>query len=268
MPRPFSAYAVLELEPGADRAAVEAAYRRLIKLHHPDRSGGDGQRAAEINRAYFELRSLPAPPWVEAPQAHPRRARSKPRRSRKHRWLLALLVLVPLALVRGDWREQAPRWASDAALAGAPPAARPHGAKSSALDVPIHGSMVADAVYEAIRLVERGDESALVEASRACHRRMRAKPGTAQFDRCAAFDTAVVALEDRDPNRDSGPFNASSVTARQMTAASLLSNDYLAIERRLNRIRSEVEMALAPPRAPAPPILAEFPEEAAAGAEP
>ena len=49
-------------EPGADRAAIEQAYRELIKHYHPDRSGGDAARAAEINRAYFELRQPPASP--------------------------------------------------------------------------------------------------------------------------------------------------------------------------------------------------------------
>jgi DnaJ family protein A protein 1 len=49
-------YAVLGLKPGADRDAIEQAYRSLIKRYHPDREGGDGKRAAEINRAYFELR--------------------------------------------------------------------------------------------------------------------------------------------------------------------------------------------------------------------
>src|SRR6476646_6043339 len=56
-----SAYAVLGLEPGADSAAVERAYKRLIKQHHPDREGGDGTRAAEINRAYRELRGIRNP---------------------------------------------------------------------------------------------------------------------------------------------------------------------------------------------------------------
>ncbi len=51
-----SAFTVLGLEPGANGAAVDEAYRRLIKLYHPDRSGGDAARAADINRAYFELR--------------------------------------------------------------------------------------------------------------------------------------------------------------------------------------------------------------------
>src|SRR3954447_10804636 len=52
-----SAYAALGLEPGADASAVERAYKRLIKQYHPDREGGDGTRAAEINRAYRQLRS-------------------------------------------------------------------------------------------------------------------------------------------------------------------------------------------------------------------
>src|SRR5690242_2900382 len=51
-----SALAVLGLKSGADTAAIEQAYKKLIKLHHPDREGGDATRAAEINRAYRELR--------------------------------------------------------------------------------------------------------------------------------------------------------------------------------------------------------------------
>src|SRR5256885_4115821 len=51
-----SSYAALGLEPGADPAAIERAYKRLIKLYHPDRQGGDAKRASEINRAYRELR--------------------------------------------------------------------------------------------------------------------------------------------------------------------------------------------------------------------
>ena len=54
-----SAYAALGLEPGANAAAVERAYKKLIKQHHPDREGGDASRAAEINRAYRDLREPP-----------------------------------------------------------------------------------------------------------------------------------------------------------------------------------------------------------------
>src|SRR5690348_915215 len=52
-----SAFAVLGLEPGADGAAIDQAYRRLIKLHHPDREGGNPERAKEIIHAYRELRA-------------------------------------------------------------------------------------------------------------------------------------------------------------------------------------------------------------------
>src|SRR5688500_12453338 len=48
--------AVLGLEPGADRRAIDDAFKNLMKQHHPDRAGGDGARAAEIIRAYRALR--------------------------------------------------------------------------------------------------------------------------------------------------------------------------------------------------------------------
>ena len=47
---PEEAYAVLGLEPGADEAAIRAAYHRLIAAAHPDR-GGSNWLAAKINRA-------------------------------------------------------------------------------------------------------------------------------------------------------------------------------------------------------------------------
>src|SRR3954447_12331417 len=51
-----SAYSTLGLSAGADWDAIERAYKKLIKRYHPDRAGGDAGRAAEINRAYRELR--------------------------------------------------------------------------------------------------------------------------------------------------------------------------------------------------------------------
>src|SRR4051794_24046396 len=52
-----SAYAALGLEPGADAAAIERAYKTLIKRYHPDRADGDAGRATEIIHAYRELRA-------------------------------------------------------------------------------------------------------------------------------------------------------------------------------------------------------------------
>ena len=52
-------YGVLGLEPGASRADITTAYRRLAKEWHPDRRGGDeaDRRMAEINGAYDLLRA-------------------------------------------------------------------------------------------------------------------------------------------------------------------------------------------------------------------
>ena len=68
----------------------------------------------------------------------------------------------------------------------------------------------------------------------------------ANLDRCAAFDDAVVQLQDRDPLRDQGPFSELAVTGRQWNGASALSDDYLAIDGRLDKIRLRVELSLAP----------------------
>ena len=57
MERPYSLYDVLNVSPGAPTAAIEAAYRALMKKHHPDQAGpGSGDRAAEINAAFSVLR--------------------------------------------------------------------------------------------------------------------------------------------------------------------------------------------------------------------
>ncbi|HYJ29879.1 MAG TPA: DnaJ domain-containing protein [Allosphingosinicella sp.] len=57
MERPFSLYADLRVPPDAPPAAIEWAYRKLMKRHHPDHAGPDSAaRAAEINAAYSVLR--------------------------------------------------------------------------------------------------------------------------------------------------------------------------------------------------------------------
>lgn len=55
-------HTVLGLKPGASASAIKAAWRRLAREHHPDRSGGDTtvtraatKRMAEINAAYEQL---------------------------------------------------------------------------------------------------------------------------------------------------------------------------------------------------------------------
>ena len=74
-------YAILGLAPGADGAAVAAAYRAEAKRWHPDRGGGEEgeRRMAEINAAYDLLRASAA--HAATPPRHRRR------RERRGTWL-------------------------------------------------------------------------------------------------------------------------------------------------------------------------------------
>ena len=246
-----SAYAVLGLAPGSDAAAIEEAYKRLIKQHHPDREGGDALRAAEINRAYRELRSGSDPDPLEF---HDWRARR-----RRARWPLAVLVagaaVGALVFATGPsvpvsanfWGRPAKVVAGSAAELRAP----------DPIGGPLHTDAIRSGVRDALRLFSSKNEMALTAASRDCGVRFRQDPGTAMLDRCAAFDDAVVGLQDRDPLRDAGAFAPLAVTGRQWSAASQLSDDSLAIDSRLDQIRLKVEMALAPDvPAVAPPAAA------------
>jgi curved DNA-binding protein CbpA len=63
-------YEVLGVPPGASSEELHDAYRRLVKLHHPDHNGGSAEstrRFQEIQEAYSAVRSgkarpRPAPP--------------------------------------------------------------------------------------------------------------------------------------------------------------------------------------------------------------
>ena len=238
-----SAYAALGLGPDADPAAIEQAYKRLIKEHHPDREGGDARRAAEINRAYRELRvgrNLKDPlelneEWAGGP-------------SSRREWpafaLMAaagiaglLLVIGPLGPAADALRSPAiDRLAAGQAKTGA----------GDPMDQPLHVGEIAAAARRAFFLSRTRDEMVLASASRDCHHELRSDPSLLQLDRCAAFDDAVVQLQDRDPLRDQGPFSELAVTGRLWSGATALSEDYVAIDGRLDRIRLQVEVALAP----------------------
>jgi curved DNA-binding protein CbpA len=57
MPGKRDAYEILQIHPSALPEVVEAAYRVLAMLHHPDRNGSpDGSAMAELNWAYATLR--------------------------------------------------------------------------------------------------------------------------------------------------------------------------------------------------------------------
>lgn len=247
-----SAYAILGLEPGAGPVAIEAAYRRLITRFHPDRQGGDAGRAAEINSAYQQLkreygdelgrrRGPPVP-------IQPDRYRQPPP---ARRWGLALVAVAAILVV--SERETVmkrlagmelpvvalPGSAGEAGLRAQPPA--------DLSAVPLDSVGIDRSVLEAVRLTASGGEQALADQSRACHRMFQRDPEPSRLDRCVAFDEAAVALLGGDPFSGRGPFSASAVTARHLGAGRLLSRDTLAVESRLGRIRTQVELSLAPP---------------------
>jgi hypothetical protein len=243
-----SAYAALGLQPGADAIAIERAYKSLIKQHHPDREGGDSARAAEINRAYRELRAELGPKDALVFNY------DEPPEESGGGWvrvaIVLLLALAALLALTGPGSAFMRQLAQPVApsSAGGDAAAAP--TATDTMDQPLHLAAVKGAVREAVAMLGKRDDLALVSTSRECHRTLRIYPSVTQLDRCAAFDDAIVQLQDRDPMWDEGPFSQIAVTGRQWSAASTLSNDYLAIDSRLDRIRVQVELALAPPDPP------------------
>jgi hypothetical protein len=239
-----SAYAALGLEPSADANAIEQAYKRLIKRHHPDREGGDPGQAAEINRAYREIRAerhLRDP--LELNDGGP--DASRPSRA----WVVFALMLASATIgLLASQTPLTPFAELNRANGDHRPVTAPHKMprdQNDPMDQPLHLSAIDDAAREAVRLSRSSDEMGLARTSRDCHHVLRTEPSLSQLDRCTAFDDAVIQLEDRDPLRDQGPFGELAVTGRVWSGASSLSDDSVAIDGRLDRIRLRVELTLA-----------------------
>ena len=254
-----SAYRVLGLEPGAEPAAVEGAYRTLIKRHHPDRPGGDSARAAEINWAYHHIRKAQRASPIRRRPSYPLVRTPPPRvRSRPARWLgLALAVgLAILAFQRSEFEISLaglakPMWR----LTSERPTFVKAAAPAELGDQPLDSDAIDRSVLSASRLASAGDVERLAGLSRRCHSSLRIDPELSRLDQCVAFDEAAVVLLEYNRLDAGGQFSTSAVTSRQLGAARLFSEDYFAIESRLDRIRSHVEFSLAPPDPrPAPPL--------------
>jgi DnaJ-like protein len=235
-----SAYAALGLDPGADSASIEQAYRKLIKKHHPDREGGNTSRAAEIIEAYRAIRAernLKDPLELNEEMGLPGRS--------GRGWVAAAMLLVVAILL---FLILTGPLSSIAQPGGHRPALihRVGGSAADPMDQPLHLAAIDGAALQALELTRTKDEMALSGASRDCHHLLRNAPTILQLDRCAAFDDAVVQLEDRDPLRDQGPFSELAVTGRVWSGASALSDDSVAIDGRLDRIRLRVEEVIAP----------------------
>lgn len=242
-----SAYAALGLKPGALPVQVDEAYRRLIKQYHPDLTGGDGDRAAEINRAYTLLRRQ-GRALTPRRRTIPVRVRQKARTRRSSRmaWFVAIgggalaitAATSDMSRLRHnsgravviDWQPLEP--------AGIPTIASP----LTNFDEPLHMPVIDGAIAEAVKLHSSSDGSGAEEYSRECQNRLRQQPNLAWFDACSAFDEATVTLT----GDDSSEFNGSAVVSREMSAARALSDDVIGADSRLQKIRLRVELQLLP----------------------
>jgi hypothetical protein len=247
-----SAYAALGLRPGAARAEVDEAYRRLIKRHHPDRAGGDSTRAAEINRAYTFLRSEGL---AYGPQARPmpvvQRHAERRRASRRSDWLfvavlLAIVVAGFATMERGGHvsffaRPVQIHWPTiDTSIA-------PRGADPLlSFDEPLHQPVIDSAISQAMKFHSVSDTDGAAIYSRDCQNNLRRERNLAWFDACAAFDEATITLSSDAQLAKMPLFNTSAGIAREMAAAHVLSDDMLGADSRLQQIRSQVELQLLP----------------------
>ena len=240
-----SPYTILGLKPGADRAAVDEAYRRLMKQQHPDLPGGDPAAAADLNTAYAALKTavrderamaaVPTPPIERAPQ--------KRRRGRLAGLLMgavaaAGLYFAPMPVLPVERRDQpvaAPPVRAGAAepLADAPDLRR----------LPDEDAIAA-AVAAAQRLHGGRLEGAAVSFSRSCEDDLKAYASLALLDHCIAFDAASGMLGGRTPN---ARFRAEDMAARHIGAAMRVSADPVLAEDRVSSVRRLAERLLLQP---------------------
>ena len=266
-----ASFAVLGLSPGADRAAVDRAYRALMKRHHPD-LGGDAERAAAINRAYAEITRpgvTAAAPIMAGPdlatamyerRIELRRRAATRRIRRRSRWPWWLLIAALLgffgwtnreALADLAWTLQW-RYFQPAAQTGGVREDEAAAASSDAGNARFSGTPVSEtairaALTETRAAFARGGIGAARDASSLCYQRFAGQPSLAGFDRCVAIDDAVLFVAGA-VVADRGGFGAASLTARQLAAGRLLAGDFDMIEERLDRVRASTLHALQPGR--------------------
>lgn len=245
-----AAYAILGLRPGAGRAEVNDAYRRLMKQHHPDRPGGDANRAAEINRAYTYLRRRLGEP-VRIPVAVPVRRRPTPFRARRLAFLLLFLAVgISALLAARDDRRQFARQAfaivpqfntkaqDDAGVIFDPPLA--------SLNEPVQPEIVQKAIVDAISFHTNDDLAGAAAYSGDCQKSLRRERTLAWFDACAAFDEAMLTLYGDRDLAGTRPFNDSAVIAREVAATRIFADGSLGADAHLHEIRSQVDLAILP----------------------
>jgi hypothetical protein len=219
-----------------------------MKQHHPDRPGGDSDRAAEINRAYTLLRRRLGEP-VRVPMPVPVRRRRR-LGFRQAGWLLALVFVgASVALERQDARRAityaAPFLPLQSADAQSADQREIVASQFSTFDEPVQPEIVQRAVAQAVAFHSARDLAGATTYSSECQKSFQREPNVSWFDTCAAFDEAMLTLGG---NSDGGPgpFNEPSVITRELSAARQLSGDSLGADAHLHQIRSQVDMEILP----------------------
>jgi hypothetical protein len=226
---------VLGLPPGADRAAIEKAYRRLIKQHHPDKAGGDPESAKAVIQAYRDLSRQrdQLPVVVEAPP--------QVREPGRRYWpgLAALaggLFLWLLPWPSAEERRNPPL--PPAAGRSDPMIAEPAPSAAAMARVAPDGPAVEAGVEEARRLVRQSPALAL-RYSRSCAADLDRLPGDALLDHCLAFDLAISAGGNQE-----GWWEPRGMAERQAALARAVLEDDVLAGARVRAVRLQVERLL------------------------
>lgn len=245
-----SAYAILGLRPGAGRAELNNAYRRLMKRHHPDRPGGDADRAAEINRAYTLLRRRLGEP-VRMPVEVPVQRRAGGSRVGRVGWLLTFAIVgAAAALANQDAPSGSLRLGVPALSQWTGPAKADADltdvSRLASFDDPVQQRGVTKAIADAVRFHSGKDIAGAAAYSRECQISLRRERSVGWFDTCAAFDEAMLTLVGGSDQAESGPFDEAAVVTREITASRIVSDDSLGADSHLHQIRSQVDIEILP----------------------
>jgi curved DNA-binding protein CbpA len=277
-------YTLLNVLPDADPVVIEAAYKALIKRHHPDihRHGtivGD-RTAAELNQAYQTLRD----PDRRAAYDADERARQERHRAELARALqppTVRAVTYPSAPEPASAGQRAAAWIGAlgiAALGGAiyllaqgddssvpapiaaasEPAAVPTAKTAQAFrDQPVNRGEIEAAVSEFRRIAQSTGLSGAAEWSERCFDGQSRTLRIVDFDRCVAFDHVASRADLRPPaeseSRQDVRFQPQSLVSRHIRAAERIVRDPSLIEARLFEIRRQTDSILGQRAAAATP---------------
>ncbi len=279
-------YSLLNVLPDADPVVIEAAYKALMKRHHPDIQPGSGgvaeRRAAELNQAYQTLRDPERRAAYDADErarqerhraelarafeppapraAPPSPPRSEPVRAgqRAAAWIGAAgILMLGGAIYLLAQGMDAPVVRPPAAVSEQP-GRSPRQAEQAFRDQPVNRGQVEKAVTEFRRIAGSSGIPGAAAYSEHCFDVQSRTRGISDFDHCVAFDHLASRgdLVERSVSSAASPdarFQPQSLVTRHIRAAELIARDPSLIEARLFEIRrlADNEIARAVVAAPA-----------------